>query len=150
MNTGPPRVYSSEYHDLIDDQSTDAFMTITCSTSDSPPTKVIWMCDGDNITTSDGDFETMQVVTNRRNVYYDNILIVKNATRAAGIHDYTCTVMNSQGSDTHTITTNIPGLMTDCNYASNPYYILLHIMMCYLSNPLQCLKGLRLLHLGQM
>ena len=85
-------------------------MEVTFSTSDSPPTEVQCSCDGELIDFCGKDFDLVQVVTNRRNVYYDNIIVVKNAAKVAGKHTYQCNISNSQGSDTSEIETNIPGI----------------------------------------
>ena len=86
-------------------------MEVTFSTSDSPPTEVRCSCDGELIDFCCKDFDLVQVVTNRRNVYYDNIIIVKNAAKVAGKHTYQCNISNSQGSDTSGIETNILGII---------------------------------------
>ena len=103
-------MYSSTYRDLVEGTSTDAFLEIVCKTSVSPPTKVMWMCDGELVNINGIDFEQYQIVRDRRNIYYDNILLVKNTTYAAGRHNYTCIIKNSQGNSATAITTNIPGM----------------------------------------
>ena len=109
--SGPPRVYSTDYTDLVYVSGTDALMEVTCSTSDSPPTEVQCSCDGELIDFCGDDFDLVQVVTNRRNVYYDNIVVVKDVTKVAGKHVYQCNISNSQGSDTCVVKTNIPGII---------------------------------------
>ena len=78
----------------------------------------MWTCDGEVVNPKDTDFEQYQVVTNRPSVYYDNILVVKNATYAAGRHEYNCNIKNSQGNTTENVTTDITGikasLLTAC------------------------------------
>ena len=102
-------MYYSSYHDLSMESSGDEILNITCSTSDSPPTTVEWTCDGETVDSNGIDFEAVTVVTDKRNLYYDNILYVKNATFVAGKHNYECKVENSQGNDTHRVATSIPG-----------------------------------------
>ena len=70
----------------------------------------MWMCDGELVNINGTDFEQYQIVRDRRNIYYDNILVVKNTTYAAGRHNYTCIIKNSQGNSATAITTNIPGM----------------------------------------
>ena len=108
-------MYSAGYSDLVEVSGTEALMEITCSTSDSPPTTVQCSCDGELIDFSCDDFDLVQVVTNRRNVYYDNIVVVKDVTKVAGKHVYRCNISNSRGSDTCEVETNIPGkLLVKC------------------------------------
>ena len=116
---GPPLVDSSQYKNLSDSYS------ITCSTSGSPPMKVMWMLNEEIITKSDEDFEATQVVTNRLSVCYDNYLIVKNITKAPGKYEYKCIVNNTQGNDTNTISSNTPGLMT----CTKPFIVMALIVM---------------------
>ena len=68
------------------------------------------MCDGESVNTEGAEFEQYQVVTDRYNIRYDNILVVKNATCAAGRHNYTCIIKNSEGNTTENIFTNITGI----------------------------------------
>ena len=107
---GVPEVYSSTYKDVVENATTNALLEVICKTSVSPPTKVMWMCDGESVDTEGTEFEQYKVVTDRYNVRYDNILTVKNATYAAGRHHYTCIIKNSQGNTTESITTNISGI----------------------------------------
>ena len=105
-----PRVYYSDYNDLSEESDDDSIiLNITCSTSDSPPTKVVWYRDGETIVIDGIDYDAEQVVTNRHNMYYDNVLYMKNAVYAAGRHEYKCGVENTEGNDMHSITTNVPG-----------------------------------------
>ena len=103
-----PRVYASDYS-CNEDPDVDYILEITCSTSDSPPTKVSWCRNGEAIAIDDVDYSAFQNITDRKNVYYDNILYVKNALHAAGRHAFGCKIENSQGNDTHTIETNVQG-----------------------------------------
>lgn len=86
---------------------------MTCQTSVIPPTKVIWMHDGEFVDTESTDFEQSQVITSRYyySVNYDNILTVKNATFAIGRQNYTCIVENCHEniSKVESITTDISG-----------------------------------------
>lgn len=107
--TDAPRVYNSEYNDLSEETGNDYFLNLTCSTSDSPPTNVVWYRGGESIDINGTDYDLEKVVTDRLNAYYDNTLHVKNVMFAAGRHEYQCQVENTQGSDIHSITTNVPG-----------------------------------------
>jgi hypothetical protein len=104
---GPPRVYSSGF-EINEDPDSDCIISITCSTSDSPPTKVEWCIDGEPIAIDGTDYEAEQQVTDRRNLYYDNVLYVKNSEFAAGRHQFECKINNSRGSHAHTVETDVP------------------------------------------
>jgi hypothetical protein len=104
---GPPRVYSSGF-EINEDPDSDCIISIICSTSDSPPSKVKWCRNGVPITIDGTDYEAEQQVTDRRNLYYDNVLHVKNSEFAAGRHQFECKINNSRGSHAHTVETNVP------------------------------------------
>ena len=89
----------------------DYVIKITCSTSDSPPTEVEWFRNDVSIDVEDASYTAVQMATDRRNLYYDNVLCVKDPRLAAGTHQFECRVTNTQGSTTHSITTNVPGEM---------------------------------------
>lgn len=106
--SGAPRVYDGVFS-CNEDPAEDYVLSITCQTSDSPPTKVEWCRNGEIIDINGVDYEAVQIVTDRINMYFDNVLYVKNPCFAAGIHDFECKIINSQGSDSHTVQTNVPG-----------------------------------------
>lgn len=70
---------------------------------------MIWYHRGEIIDIDGIDYDSEKVVTDRLNIYYDNTLYVRNVLYAAGNHEYQCQVENTQGSDTHSVTTNVPG-----------------------------------------
>ena len=68
-----------------------------------------WCRDGEPIAIDGTDYEAEQQVTDRRNLYYDNVLYVKNSEFAAGRHQFECKINNSRGSHAHTAETDVPG-----------------------------------------
>ena len=100
-------MYSSNF-EINTDLDSDCIITITCSTSDSPPTTVEWCRNGEPIAIDGTNYVAVQQVTDRRNLYYDNILHVKNSEFAAGRQQFECKINNSRGSHSHTIETNLP------------------------------------------
>ena len=90
----------------------DCIIRITCSTSDSPPTMVQWFRDGQIIEMDGANYISEQIVTDRRNMYYNNVLCVMNPGLVAGRHEFQCRVLNTRGSHTHSINTEyVPGKM---------------------------------------
>ena len=96
-------------------------LNITCNTSDSPPTKVVWYRDGETIVIDGIDYDTEQVVTNRHNMYLRQCSVREAAER----HEYKCEVENTEGNDMHSITTNVPGKhpITGCISNSNLIFL---------------------------
>ena len=83
--------------------------TLECLTRYSPPTTVIWLRDGAAVHVDGVGYEMMQIVTDRRNSLYKNILLIRNATDLAGNHTYTCSVSNAAGSRSQNISTALTG-----------------------------------------
>ena len=109
-HAGRPRVFSSNF-EYDEHSESDCIVRITCSTSDSPPTTLQWFRDGQIIEVDGANYESKQIVTDRRNMYYNNVLCVMNPGLVAGRHEFQCRVSNTQGSHTHSIDTNVPGKM---------------------------------------
>ena len=82
LYTGALQLYYGTYRSLISDTYTDGFLKVICKTLVIPPTNVIWMHKGELANTDGTNFEQSQVITSRYQVYYDNILTVKNASFA--------------------------------------------------------------------
>ena len=85
-------------------------ITLSCTSSGSPPDTFMWMKDGVPITPSPS--VTTVTHTNTEAVFstsytISNVSISDNGT-------YTCTVTNPIGSDNHTITVNIRKLLYLC------------------------------------
>ncbi len=75
--------------------------TITCISTTSPATTVIWMKDGNNLA-MDGAYQLTQVMTNRRSSIYNNILTsIGHPDTFPG--NYTCAVYNTLGNSTESI-----------------------------------------------
>ena len=127
-------MYNGEFS-CNEDTDQDYVINITCSTSDSPPTKVEWCRNGEPIDIDGIDYDAVQIATDRKNMYFDNILYVKNPCFAAGIHTFECKINNSQGSDSHTIHTNVPGKpMTDHDHAFHTYMHKLPLYTVYVED----------------
>ncbi len=71
--------------------------TLTCISSTSPPTNVVWTKDGTTLTMDGAPYQHSQVMTDRYYSMYSNILTsTEDPDIAAGT--YTCTVSNRLGS----------------------------------------------------
>ena len=84
-------------------------VTLTCTSSGSPPDTFTWMKDGIPVTQS----------TNITTVTYNNTVAVFSSSYTIGISDngtYTCTVINPIGSDSYNFNSKL------CIY--------IHICMC--------------------
>ena len=121
--TGALRLYYGTYRSLISDTYTDGFLKVICRTSVIPPTNVTWMREGELVNTDGTDFEQSQIITSRYQVYYDNILTVKNASFALGRQNYTCIVENCHENTSiiENITTDISeGIVFTCGLIMFP------------------------------
>ena len=78
--------------------------TLTCVSTGSPPTRVVWMKDGLNLTTdhSSPHYSLSQTVTDRAASNYSNVLTVKQSAPGGVAGTYTCTVSNELNSDSRT------------------------------------------------
>ncbi len=71
--------------------------TLTCISTTSPPTTVVWTKDGTTLTMDGAPYQHSQVMTDRYYSMYSNILTsTEDPDIAAGT--YTCTVSNRFGS----------------------------------------------------
>ena len=68
--------------------------TLTCISTGSPPTRVVWMKDGSNLTTDGSHYSLSQTVTDRAASTYSNVLTVKQSAPGGVPGTYTCTVSN--------------------------------------------------------
>ena len=100
---------------------------IECFTTGSPPTNVVWQRNGE-VVDVDGDYyETMQIVTNRRNSHYRNILVVNDVVSVIGSLTFTCVISNWYGSVSLNDTTNVSGMSKIQFYIS----ILIIVWICH-------------------
>lgn len=108
---GPPSidVAMSGYTDLTSDSHTTALAQIECYTINSPPTKVIWKKNGDIIDVEMDKYTALQVVIDRRNSHYQNILMIRDVLDIMGNFTFTCEIENSAGSAHHSVSIDIPG-----------------------------------------
>ena len=81
----------------VDYTSSDGLHTISCVTHGSPPTKVTWEKDGEEIYMNDTFYQFSQALVNRTTSTYNNILTI-NATIEDVVGEYSCTATNSLGS----------------------------------------------------
>ena len=105
--TGQPYVDRMSYNNLIEDTSTTALATIQCQTESYPPTWVVWQKNRVEISVDGQSYETLQMITNRRNSYFRNILIVKDVVEIVGTPLYTCLVGNSAGNISRSVRVSI-------------------------------------------
>ena len=78
---------------------------------DSPPTTVTWKRDGVAIDAGSSEYKALQIVVDRENSHYQNILYIVGAFEIMGSHNFTCEIENIAGSTTHTIAIDIPGII---------------------------------------
>lgn len=117
MILGAPNVYSSFYQDFSSySYSSREIGSITCRTRYSPPTIVTWQRDGVTVDVDGDRYQMTQTVTDRRNSYYDNILLVHNAADLVGNHTFTCSISNYAGSTFASTNTTMRG------YYSKEYF----------------------------
>ena len=76
--------------------NSEGLYTITCTTSGTPPTSVTWTKNGVVISTNDSMYQFTQVLIDRNDTIYENLLIIKGAYKDV-VGDYSCTVENSLG-----------------------------------------------------
>ena len=90
-------------------------ITLTCTSSGSPPDTFTWMKDGVPLTPSPNI--TTVTYTNTEAVFTTSYTISNVSVSDNGT--YTCTVTNPIGSDNHTITVNIRKLLCVYNIISD-------------------------------
>ena len=108
---GPPSidVAMSGYTDLTHDSHTTALAQIECYTTNSPPTTVIWKKDSDVIDVETNRYTALQIVIDRRNSHYQNILMIRDIWDIMGSSTFTCEIENSAGSIHHSVSIDIAG-----------------------------------------
>ena len=99
----------SGYTDLIRDSHTTALAQIECYTTNSPPTTVIWKKNSDVIDVETNTYTTLQIVIDRRNSHYQNILMIRDVLDIMGNFTFTCDIENSAGSAHHSVSIDIAG-----------------------------------------
>ncbi len=84
-------------------------VVLSCSSSKSPPTQVIWEKDGDRIDLQEDSaiYTLTQTLVDRPTSAYNNTLTI-NATIEDVIGEYSCTIVNSIGRS-ETLTEEIRG-----------------------------------------
>ena len=89
--------------------TSEGLYTITCTTFGTPPTSVTWTKNGVVISTNDSMYQFTQVLVDRNDTIYENLLIIKGAYKDV-VGDYSCTVENSLGAS-DPVNRTIKGLM---------------------------------------
>ena len=70
---------------------------LTCTSTGSPPTTIMWQKDGHNITVDGSKFKLARSIVNRRASIYDNILTIDDEY-ANLLGTFSCRVENEFGS----------------------------------------------------
>ena len=97
-HTDPPYIIAEGYINHIDDQTTDALVTVYCNTRDYPPT-IIWRRNGIEILIDGSKYKAHQKVTDLYESYYHNTLIIRDISGITNRPVYTCEVRNAAGSN---------------------------------------------------
>lgn len=97
--------------------SNEGLYTITCTTFGTPPTSVTWTKNGVVISTNNSMYQFTQVLVDRNDTIYENLLTIKEMFEDA-IGDYSCTAKNSLGAS-ETVNRTIKGLYY--SYVYKPY-----------------------------
>ena len=92
------------------DSSTTAMAVIECYTTGSPPTNVVWQRNGKVVDVDGENYETMQIVIDRRNSHYRNNIIISDTFGVIGNLTYTCEISNFAGVTAHNININLSGM----------------------------------------
>ena len=110
---GPPVIYdSSDYSgftDLTKDNSTSLMAALVCYTAQTPPTNIVWLRNGEEIDIDGVMYDSEQIVVDRINSHYRNILLVKEVKNIIGNLTFSCNVSNSYGSSSLDISTSLSG-----------------------------------------
>lgn len=91
------------------DNNTTGLAQIECYTTRSPATNVTWMRNGELLTTDGVNYDTMQIVTDRINSSYRNILVVNDVLSIVGNSTFSCIISNLNGNTSLDIPTNVTG-----------------------------------------
>lgn len=96
---------SIHYSDFTDDNSTTELATVTCRTRRFHPESVLWLRNGELLSTDGHNYETVQILNDRSNSFYENKLIIRDTVGLVNDPTYTCEV--SHGNTTLTRNTII-------------------------------------------
>ena len=77
--------------------NSEGHYTLTCTTSGSPPTSVMWTRNGAPVSENGNMYKTTQVLVNRNETIYENLLVMSGSFEDA-VGEYSCTVENSLGT----------------------------------------------------
>ena len=76
---------------------------LTCISTGSPATNVIWMRDGQPLILNGSTYQLTQTVADRRLSTYKNVLIINRATSDIIGNTYNCTIINALGKVSRTL-----------------------------------------------
>ncbi len=79
-------------------------MKLTCTSIGGPPTTVTWRKNGVIVTANDSLYQHSQIVLNTTTATYENILYSRSVEDLVG--SFTCSIINSRGNDSMSISTN--------------------------------------------
>ena len=82
--------------------------TVYCDTTAYLPSSVLWQKDGEDVHVDRLHYDMIQVVTSQRNSDYRITLIIYDVDEVIDSPIYTCTVGNSAGNRSSSVTLNIP------------------------------------------
>ena len=108
---GPPVINGDDsgFTDLTKDNSTSTMAELVCYTTNAPPTNIVWLRDGEEIDIDGVTYDSHQMVVDRINSHYRNILLVKEVKNIIGNLTFTCRVSNLYGSASFDIFTHVSG-----------------------------------------
>ncbi len=81
-------------------ETSSSSFTLTCTSTGSPATSVTWRRDGQLLTIVGNTFEMMQMVTNRAESTYENVLIIDQPRANFAGSTIGCEVKNLLGTAT--------------------------------------------------
>ena len=82
---------------------------LVCYTTNVPPTKIVWLRNGEEIDIDGVTYVSQQIVVDRINSHYRNILLVKEVINFIGNLTFTCNVSNLYGNASLDISTHVAG-----------------------------------------
>ena len=85
------------YIDLSDDPSTPVLAAVTCETALMIPEGVTWLRNGDPLIIDGHDYESVQVLENRKDSLYNSSLLIKGVTDLFGSPSFTCIISSQDG-----------------------------------------------------